>query len=67
MTMAESKYHRKFDVDYKRKIVLLVEEMGKSPKQVAEDEGGSQYASYDFQDLLREHKVRQSMSAKGLL
>ena len=26
---------------------------------------GSQYASYDFQDLLREHQIRQSMSAKG--
>ena len=26
---------------------------------------GSQYASYDFQDLLREHQIRQSMSGKG--
>lgn len=26
---------------------------------------GSQYASYDFQDLLREHEILQSMSAKG--
>jgi putative transposase len=26
---------------------------------------GSQYASYDFQDLLREYQIRQSMSAKG--
>lgn len=26
---------------------------------------GSQYASYDYQDLLREHGIRQSMSAKG--
>lgn len=26
---------------------------------------GSQYASYDFQDLLRDNKILQSMSAKG--
>ena len=26
---------------------------------------GSQYASYDYQDLLREHGIRQSMGAKG--
>ena len=26
---------------------------------------GSQYASYDFQDLLRENRILQSMSAKG--
>lgn len=26
---------------------------------------GSQYASYDYQDLLREHGIRQSMSARG--
>lgn len=26
---------------------------------------GSQYASYDFQDLLRENRIFQSMSAKG--
>ena len=26
---------------------------------------GSQYASYDYQDLLQEHGIRQSMSAKG--
>jgi len=26
---------------------------------------GSQYASYDYQDLLEEHGIRQSMSAKG--
>lgn len=26
---------------------------------------GSQYASYDYQDLLRAHGIRQSMSAKG--
>lgn len=26
---------------------------------------GSQYAAYDYQDLLRENKVRQSMSRKG--
>lgn len=24
-----------------------------------------EYASYDYQDLLREHSIRQSMSAKG--
>ena len=26
---------------------------------------GSQYASYDFQDLLMENRILQSMSAKG--
>jgi putative transposase len=26
---------------------------------------GSQYASYDFQDLLRDNRIQQSMSAKG--
>lgn len=26
---------------------------------------GSQYASYDYQDLLREHGIRQSKGTKG--
>ena len=38
-TMKESKFHKKFDDEYKREIVRLVEELGRSPKQVAEDIG----------------------------
>src|SRR5690554_7678646 len=37
--MKESKFHKKFDDEYKREIVRLVEELGRSPKQVAEDIG----------------------------
>lgn len=37
--MAESKYNRRFDPEYKKEIVRLVEELGKSPVQVAEDIG----------------------------
>ncbi|MDD4693037.1 MAG: transposase [Firmicutes bacterium] len=36
---AENKYHKRFDDDYKREIVRLVDELGESPKQVAEDIG----------------------------
>ena len=38
-TMKESKFHKKFDDEYKREIVRLVEELGRSPNQVAEDIG----------------------------
>jgi transposase-like protein len=37
--MKESKFHKKFDDEYKREIVRLVEELGRSPKQIAEDIG----------------------------
>ena len=37
--MKESKFHKKFDDEYKREIVRLVEELGSSRKQVAEDIG----------------------------
>jgi transposase len=40
-TMTESKFHKKFDEEYKREIVRLIEELGKSPKQVAEDIGAT--------------------------
>lgn len=39
MTMTESKYNKRFDEDYKREIVRLVDELSKSPTQVAEDIG----------------------------
>ena len=37
--MAENKYRKRFEDDYKRKIVRLVDELGKSPTQVAQDIG----------------------------
>lgn len=37
--MTESKYNKRFDTEYKREIVRLVEELGKSPTQVANDIG----------------------------
>jgi transposase-like protein len=37
--MAKNKYRKRFDDDYKRKIVQLVDELGKSPTQVAQDIG----------------------------
>jgi transposase len=37
--MTESKYNKRFDDDYKREIVRLVDELSKSPTQVAEDIG----------------------------
>jgi transposase len=37
--MSESKYNKRFDPDYKKDIVRLVEELGKSPVQVAKDIG----------------------------
>lgn len=40
--MAESKHKKRFDNDYKREIVRLVDELGKSPTQVAEDIGVTQ-------------------------
>lgn len=39
MTMTENKYNKRFDEDYKREIVRLVDELSKSPTQVAEDIG----------------------------
>ena len=38
-TMTASKYRKRFDDNYKREIVRLVDELGKSPTQVAEDIG----------------------------
>lgn len=35
--MSESKYHKRFDSEYKKEIVRLVEELGKSPVEVAKD------------------------------
>ncbi len=37
--MSENKYHRRFDPEYKKDIVRLVEELGKSPAEVAKDIG----------------------------
>jgi transposase len=37
--MAESKYNKRFDPEYKKEIVRLVEELGQSPVQVANDIG----------------------------
>jgi transposase-like protein len=38
-TMAESKYNKRFDPEYKKEIVRLVEELDQSPVQVANDIG----------------------------
>ncbi|MGI6035021.1 MAG: transposase [Limnochordia bacterium] len=35
--MAESKFHKRFDPDFKKEIVRLVEETRKSPVEVAKD------------------------------
>lgn len=35
--MSESKFHKRFDPEYKQEIVRLVEELGKSPSEVARD------------------------------
>ena len=37
--MAESKYNKRFDPEYKKEIVRLVEELDQSPVQVANDIG----------------------------
>lgn len=37
--MAGSKYAKRFDPEYKKEIVRLVEELGQSPNQVADDIG----------------------------
>jgi len=37
--MSGSKYHKKFDTEYKKEMVRLVEELGKSPADVAKDIG----------------------------
>ena len=37
--MTENKYNKRFEENYKREIVRLVDELGKSPTQVAEDIG----------------------------
>ena len=39
--MAKSKCRKRFDDDYKRKIVQLLDELGKSPTQVAQDIGAT--------------------------
>lgn len=36
-----------------------------SDELIFHSDRGSQYASYDYQDCLRDHGIRQSMSAKG--
>ena len=35
--MSESKFHKKFDPEFKKEIVRLVEELGRSPVEVAKD------------------------------
>ena len=35
--MSTSKFHKRFDPEYKKEIVRLVEELGKSPVKVAKD------------------------------
>jgi transposase len=37
--MSGSKYHKQFDPEYKKEMVRLVEELGKSPADVAKDIG----------------------------
>ena len=37
--MSGSKYHKRFDPKYKKEMVRLVEELGKSPAEVAKDIG----------------------------
>ncbi len=37
--MSGSKYHKIFDPEYKKEMVRLVEELGKSPSDVAKDIG----------------------------
>jgi transposase len=37
--MIENKYAKRFDPEYKKEIVRLVEELGQSPTQVARDVG----------------------------
>jgi transposase len=37
--MSGSKYHKQFDPEYKKEMVRLVEELGKSPVKVAKDIG----------------------------
>ena len=37
--MAESKYRKRFDNDYKREIVRLVDELGKSPHKLQKISG----------------------------
>jgi transposase len=37
--MSGSKYHKKFDPEYKKEMVRLVEELGRSPADVAKDIG----------------------------
>lgn len=37
--MAERKHKKRFDNDYKKEIARLVDELGKSPTQVAKDIG----------------------------
>ena len=37
--MTENKYNKRFEENYKREIVRLVDELSKSPTQVAEDIG----------------------------
>lgn len=37
--MSENKSHKRFDPEYKKEIVRLVEELGKSPSEVAKDVG----------------------------
>ena len=39
--MTTNKYRKRFEKEYKQEIVLLVEELGKSPNSVAEDIGVS--------------------------
>jgi len=37
--MSGNKYHKQFDPEYKKEMVRLVEELGKSPVKVAKDIG----------------------------
>ncbi len=41
MTGTGSKYHKRFDPEFNREMVRLVEELGKSPSEVAREVGVS--------------------------
>lgn len=71
----EDLYHRKligwsFSSRMKKQLTIdaIHQAMGRERPQnglIFHSDRGSQYAAYDYQDILRKHGIRQSMSAKG--
>ena len=64
--MSGNKYNKKYDSEYKKEMVRLVEELGKSPKEVANDIGVTTTSVYRWMKQYGTHG-EASFPGKGNL